>query len=128
MPPAGTINLRTRRVDRKGQRFNYTVASSATNTNTRCARRRAMRSHACQVAPDVHLRLLEFYFNNKLGVSINGRPPAFSRSSFATGNDLRLHSAQALAAGHPLGHRINFKDGPKVTTKYSGGLKLDYQP
>jgi TonB-dependent receptor len=128
--PGGTVNLRTKSaLDRKGQRFNYTVgvignqyehslSSTARHDDTKHAKTR----------PTASFDYSNSYFNNKLGVAINGAFTNVFKEQFRHSLTYDYTSATALARGTPLITAINFKDGPKMTEKSSGGLKLDYQP
>src|SRR5207237_5758824 len=64
----------------------------------------------------------------KIGVQLNFATTSVFKEQFRDSMTYDYTSAQAIAAKHPLITAINFKDGPKMTTKYSGGLKLDFQP
>jgi len=128
--PAGTsTSARRARSIAKASASTTPSASSATNTNTRCARRRAMTitrmPSRARRSPSITRIPISTISS---GVSINGATTSVFQEQFRNSMTYDYTSAQALAAGHPLVTAINFKDGPKMTTKYSGGLKLDYQP
>ena len=128
--PAGTINLRTKSaLDRKGQRFNYTVGLIGNQYEYTLRKTPRHDDHTqAKSRPTVAFDYSNSFFNNRLGVSLNGSTTSVYKEQFRNSMTYDYSSAQALAAGHPLITAINFKDGPKLTTKYSGGLKLDYQP
>jgi iron complex outermembrane recepter protein len=128
--PAGTINLRTKSaLDRKGRRFSYTVAMVGNEyelTLNRTARPDDAR-HA-KIRPMVAFDYSNAFFDNKLGVAINGSFTNAFKEQFRVTHTYDYTSAQAIAAGMPLVSAITFKDGPKITEKNTAGLKLDYQP
>ena len=128
--PAGTVNLRTKSaLDRKGSRFAYTVAIVGNEyefTLRRTARPDDAR-HA-KVRPMLSFDYSNAFFDNKLGVAINGSFTNVFKEQFRVTHTYDYTSAQAIAAGMPLVSAVTYKDGPKITEKNSGGLKLDYQP
>ena len=128
--PAGTVNLRSKSaLDRKGQRFNYTVGfiGNQFEYTLHSTPRHDDHTHP-KSRPTVVFDYSNSFFGNKLGVALNGSTTSVFKEQFRNSMTYDYTSAQAIAAGHPLITAINFKDGPKMTTKYSGGLKLDYQP
>jgi iron complex outermembrane receptor protein len=128
--PAGTINLRTKSaLDRKGQRFSYTVAMVGNEyefTLNRTPRPDDAR-HA-KIRPMAAFDYSNAFFNNRLGVAINGSFTNVFKEQFRATHAYDYTSAQAIAAGMPLVSTVTYKDGPKITEKNSAGLKLDYQP
>jgi TonB-dependent receptor len=128
--PAGTINLRSKSaLDRKGARFNYTAGfiGNEYDLTFRKTARHDDGTHA-KIRPTGSFDYSNAYFGNKLGVAVNGIFTNVFKPQFRVTNTYDYTSAQANAAGTPLVTLINYKDGPKMTEKSSGGLKLDYQP
>jgi TonB-dependent receptor len=128
--PAGTVNLRTKSaLDRKGRRFNYTFGfiGNQYEYTLRATPRHDDHLHR-KSRPTVVADYSDIFFENKLGVALNFSSTSVFKEQFRNSMTYDYTSAQALAAGHPLITAVNFKDGPKMGTKYSGGLKLDYQP
>lgn len=128
--PAGTINLRTKSaLDRKGQRFSFTVAMVGNEYEYTLRRtpRPDDAKHA-KVRPTGSFDYSTALFNNKLGIAINGSYTNVFKEQFRITNTYDYTSAQAVAFGRPLVSSITYKDGPKMTEKLSGGLKVDYEP
>ncbi len=128
--PAGTVNLRTKSaLDRRGQRFNYTLGFIGNQYEyTLHATPRHDDHHHRKSRPTVVFDYSNIYFENKLGVALNFSSSSVFKEQFRNSVTYDYTSAQAIAAQRPLITAVNFKDGPKMGTKYSGGLKLDYQP
>ncbi|MGH7956765.1 MAG: TonB-dependent receptor plug domain-containing protein, partial [Opitutaceae bacterium] len=128
--PAGTINLRTKSaLDRKGQRFHFTVAMVGNEyeyTLNRTPRPDDAR-HA-KIRPTASFDYSTALFDNKLGIAVNGSFNNVFKEQFRVTNVYDYTSAQAAAFGRTLVSSITYKDGPKTTDKSSGGLKLDYEP
>lgn len=127
--PAGTVNLRSKSaLDRKGMRFNYTVGliGNQYEYTLRSTPRHDDHTHP-KSRPTVTFDYSNQYLG-KLGVQLNFSSTSVFKEQFRNGMTYDYTSAQAVAAGHPLITAINFKDGPKLTTKYSGGAKFDFQP
>jgi TonB-dependent receptor len=128
--PAGTINLRSKSaLDRKGQRFSYTAGLIGNQYEYTLHKTPRHDDHPhAKSRPTFVFDYSNSFFGNKLGLSLNGATTSVFKEQFRSSLTYDYNSAQAIAAGHPLITAINFKDGPKMTTKYSGGVKLDYQP
>jgi iron complex outermembrane receptor protein len=128
--PAGTINLRSRSaLDRKGQQFNFSVGFIGNQYEHSIKRtpRHDDARHA-KLRPTLTFDYSNKFLGDKLGVSVNGAFTSVFKEQFRHSLTYDYNSAQAIAAGSPLITAINFKDGPKMTDKSSGGLKLDYEP
>lgn len=128
--PAGTINLRTKSaLDRKGERFNYTFSVIGNQYENSLHKTPRPDDHTrAKDRPAVTFDYSNAFFDHKLGIAVNGSSTSVFKEQFRNSMTYDYTSAQAIAAGHPLITAINFKDGPKLTTKSSGGVKLDYQP
>ncbi len=128
--PAGLINLRTKSaLDRKGRRTNYAVSVIGNQYEHSLSKtpRHDDTTHA-KTRPAFSFDHSDSYFNNTLGIAINGGITDVYKEQFRTGLTYDYTSAQAIAAGKPLITAINFKDGPKKAEKWSAGVKLDYRP
>ncbi len=128
--PAGTINLRTKSaLDRKGQRFNFTAGLIGNQYDYTLHKTPRHDDHTnAKSRPTFVFDYSNAYFGNKLGIALTGSTTSVFKEQFRNSMTYDYTSAQAIAAGHPLITAINFKDGPKETTKHSAGVKLDYQP
>jgi iron complex outermembrane recepter protein len=129
--PAGTINLRTKSaLDRKSSQFGYTVGfignqyehtlhSTPRPDDAKHPKTRPTASFNYSTGP---------LLGGKLGIQVNGMATNVFKEQFRHALTYDYTSTQAVAAGHPLITAINFKDGPKMTEKSSGGLRVDYKP
>jgi TonB-dependent receptor len=128
--PAGSINLRSKSaLDRKGQRFNFNagfIGNQYEHTFSKTPRHDD-DVHS-KTRPTATFDYSNAYFGNRLGVALNGGFTTVFKEQFRHSLTYDYTSTQAQAAGTPLITAINFKDGPKMTDKMSGGLKLDYEP
>ncbi len=128
--PAGTVNLRSKSaLDRKGQRFNFMggfIGNQYEHSLT-ATPRHDDATHR-KTRPTATFDYSNAYFGNKLGIALNGAFTTVFKEQFRHALTYDYTSTQAVAAGTPLITAINFKDGPKMTDKASGGLKLDYEP
>jgi iron complex outermembrane receptor protein len=128
--PAGSINLRSRSaLDRKGSRFGYMfgVIGNQYEHSLSSTPRHDDARHP-KTRPTGSFDYSNNFFGNKLGVAVNGAFTNVFKEQFRHALTYDYTSAQAVAAKSPLITALNFKDGPKMTEKSSGGLKLDYQP
>ena len=128
--PAGTVNLRSKSaLDRKGQRVNFMAGFIGNQYEHSFSKqpRHDDDQHA-KSRPTFSFDYSNAFFGNKLGVALNGAYTTVFKEQFRHSLTYDYTSAQANAAGSPLITAINFKDGPKMTDKASGGLKLDYEP
>lgn len=128
--PAGTVNLRTKSaLDRKGMRFTYSVAMIGNQYELTLRKTpRPDDARHRKIRPTATFDYSNAFFGNKLGLAINGSATNVFKEQFRITNVYDYTSAQVLAAGGPQVNTITYKDGPKMTEKSSGGLKLDYQP
>ncbi|MSU49291.1 MAG: TonB-dependent receptor [Opitutus sp.] len=128
--PAGTVNLRTKSaLDRKGRTFNYTIGFIGNQYEyaLRPTPRHDDHPHR-KSRPTVVFDFSDSFFGNKFGLAFNYSTSSVFKEQFRNSMTYDYTSAQAIAARHPLITAVNFKDGPKMGTKHSAGLKLDYQP
>ncbi|MDO8544812.1 MAG: TonB-dependent receptor [Opitutaceae bacterium] len=128
--PAGSINLRSKSaLDRKGARFNTMLGAIGNEYEFTVHRtpRHDDSAHA-KIRPTATFDYSNAFFGQKLGIAVNGLFTNVFKPQFRVTNTHDYTSAQANNAGTPLINLINYKDGPKMTDKSSGGLKLDYQP
>jgi iron complex outermembrane recepter protein len=128
--PAGTVNLRSKSaLDRKGARFNFNAGFIGNQYEHSFSRtpRHDDAQHA-KSRPTLTFDYSNAYFGNKLGIALNGGITSVFKEQFRHSLSYDYTSAAALAAGTPVLTAINFKDGPKMTDKTSGGLKVDYEP
>ncbi|MBL9203766.1 MAG: TonB-dependent receptor [Opitutaceae bacterium] len=128
--PAGSINLRTRSaLDRKGSRFS-TLVGFIGNEYEHSLRRTPRHDDArhAKTRPTGSFDYSNSFFDNKVGIAVNGAFTNVFKEQFRHALTYDYTSAQAIAAKSPLITALNFKDGPKMTEKSSGGLKVDYQP
>jgi iron complex outermembrane recepter protein len=128
--PAGSINLRSKSaLDRKGARFNFNAGFIGNQYEHSFSEtpRHDDAKHA-KSRPTFSFDYSNAFFGNKLGLALNGASTSVFKEQFRHALTYDYNSAQAIAAGTPLITAINFKDGPKLTEKLSGGLKLDYEP
>jgi iron complex outermembrane recepter protein len=129
--PAGTVNLRTRSsLDRKSPKGSVTAGviwNSLENGFKKTSRH----------DDDVHAKTrprMSFDYNSgailggKFGFTANGSFSSIYKEQFRHSIGYDYNSAQARAAGQPLVTSINYKDGPKIVDKYTGGVRFDYQP
>lgn len=131
--PAGTVNLRSRSaLDRKTPQFNYVVGmignqyehslsstprhDDATHPKTRPT---AGFDYSSGPLP---------FAGGKLGITLNGQFTNVFKEQFRHALTYDYTSTTAQARGTPLITAINYKDGPKMTEKSSGGMKIDYEP
>lgn len=128
--PAGTVNLRSRSaLDRKGQRFNYTLSLIGNQYEPTLHHTPGPddRRHY-KTRPAFSFDYSNTILKNKLGLAVNGAYTNVFKEQFHQDIVYDYTSAQARAAGNPLVTRINFRDGAKLNEKASYGVKLDYQP
>ena len=128
--PAGSINLRTKSaLDRKGRQVNFTVALIGNQYEHSLSQtpRPDDAKHA-KSRPTFVADYSNSFFGNKLGVSLNGSYSSVFKPQYRFSPSIDYNSATAQARRAPIITAINFKDGTKMTDKYSFGLKLDYQP
>lgn len=128
--PAGSINLRTKSaLDRKGQQFNFTVALIGNQYEHSLSQtpRPDDAKHA-KSRPTFVADYSNAFFGNKLGVSFNTSYSSVFKPQYRFSPATDYTSAAAQARRAPIITALNFKDGTKMTDKYSFGLKLDYQP
>lgn len=128
--PAGTINLRTKSaLDRKRRQFSYTLGFIGNQYEHSLSRggRPDDGLHA-KARPTASFDYSETFFDRKLGVSINGVSSNVFKEQFRHSLTYSYTTAAAVAAGQPLITSINYKDGPTMTEKSAGGLKLEYRP
>jgi iron complex outermembrane receptor protein len=128
--PAGSINLRSKSaLDRKGSRFNFNAGLIGNQYEHSLSRtpRHDDAEHA-KARPTFSFDYSNAFFGNKLGIAVNGMFTSVFKEQFRHSLTYDYTSAQAIAAGQPVITALNFKDGPKMTEKSSGGLKLDYEP
>ena len=98
--PAGNINLRTKSaLDRKGQRFSYTVALVG-NEYEFTLRRTARPDDAkhAKIRPMAAFDYSNAFFDNKLGIAINGSFTNVFKEQFRATHTYDYTSAQAIAA------------------------------
>ena len=128
--PAGTINIRSKSaLDRKGAQFNFTAGFIGNQYEHQFSKTpRHDDDKHMKSRPTFVFDYSNAFFGNKLGLAVNGSSSTVFKEQFRHSLTYDYTSAQAVAAGSPLITAINFKDGPKLTEKYSGGLKLDYEP
>jgi iron complex outermembrane recepter protein len=127
--PAGTVNLTTKSaLDRRGRRLNYVVGMIGNQyEHSLTPNARHDDTEHAKTRPTFGFDFSDNLFKGRLGVSINGGSTTVFKEQFRNALTYDYTSAQAVAASSPLITAINFKDGPKMTDKYSGGLKLDFQ-
>jgi iron complex outermembrane recepter protein len=129
--PAGTVNLRTRSaLDQKRPKGSATTGFMWNSLEHSL---KATPRHDDGLHPKVRPRLSFDYstgaiMDGKLGITINGSFTSIFKLQYREGLTYDYTSTQALAAGRPLLTAVNFKDGPKISDKSSGGAKIDYQP
>jgi iron complex outermembrane recepter protein len=128
--PAGTVNLRTKSaLDRKGSQFNYTVgfiANQYEHSFSKTARHDDSTHRKAR--PTGNFDYSNSFFDNKLGVALNGSSSSVFKEQFRHTVIYDYTSPTAIARGRPVITALNYKDGPKMGDKNSAGLKLDYQP
>jgi len=127
--PAGVVNLRSKSaLDRKGP-ASITPPSDRQRVLPHLSPHRASRRFLPREDPaDGDFRLLEFLPRQQARRGGQRHLHQRLQAAVPVTNTHDYTSAQAIAAGTPLITLINYKDGPKMTEKSSGGLKLDYQP
>jgi iron complex outermembrane recepter protein len=128
--PAGTINLRTKSaLDRRRRQFSYTLGFIGNQYEHSFSRgpRPDDGLHA-KSRPTASFDYSDTFFGRKLGVSINGVSTNVFKEQFRHSLTYSYTTAAAVAAGQPLITSINYKDGPTMTEKSAGGLKLEYRP
>jgi iron complex outermembrane receptor protein len=129
--PAGTVNLRTRSaLDSKRQRFGFStgVIWNSLENGFRRTPRHDDALHA-KTRPRFDFNYTSgAILGGKLGITANGSFTNIYKEQYREALSFDYTSAQALAAHEPRVTAINYKDGPKISEKYSGGFKVDYQP
>ncbi|MEO7414200.1 MAG: TonB-dependent receptor [Opitutaceae bacterium] len=128
--PAGTINLRTKSaLDRRRRQFSYTVGFIGNQYEHSFSRgpRPDDGLHA-KARPTASFDYSDTFFGRKLGISVNGVSTNVFKEQFRHSLSYSYTTAAAVAAGQPLITSINYKDGPTMTEKSAGGLKLQYRP
>ncbi len=127
--PAGTVNLRTRSaLDTKRAKGSVTGGLMWNSLEYKGQSRHDDGKH-----DKIRPRFSFDYstggiMDGKLGITLNGSFTNIFKLQYREALSYDYTSTQAIAAGHPLLTAINFKDGPKITEKSSGGAKVDYQP
>ncbi|MEO6568261.1 MAG: TonB-dependent receptor, partial [Opitutaceae bacterium] len=128
--PAGTINLRTKSaLDRKRRQFSYTLGFIGNQYEHSFSRgpRPDDGLHA-KARPTASFDYSDTFFGRKLGISVNGVSTNVFKEQFRHSLSYSYTTAAAVTAGQPLITSINYKDGPTMTEKSAGGLKLEYRP
>lgn len=129
--PAGTVNLRTRSaLDRKTPKGSVTVGfiGNSLENGFNKSPRHNDGEHA-KTRPRLSFDYSSgAILDGKLGITFNGSFTDIYKEQFRESVGYDYNSSQALAAGFPLVNRVNYKDGPKITKKYAGGIKVDFQP
>jgi iron complex outermembrane recepter protein len=129
--PAGTVNLRTRSaLDQKRPKGSVTAGFLWNSLDYGFKRK---PRHDDGLHAKTRPRLSFDYstgaiFDGKIGATFNGSFTNIYKFQYREAHSFDYTSAQAIAARTPLVTAINFKDGPKITEKSSGGMKVDYQP
>jgi iron complex outermembrane receptor protein len=127
--PAGTVNLRTRSaLDLKRAKFGFSAGviwNSLENGFERTPRHDD-GLHA-KTRPRFSFDYTNQFLDHKLGITLNGSFTNIYKEQYRNSYTYDYTSAQAIAAGTPLITAINFKDGPKITAKSAGGIKVDLQ-
>jgi iron complex outermembrane recepter protein len=124
----GTVNLRTKSaLDRKGSFFSYNLGfiGNQYEHSFRATPRHDDSKHP-KARPTATFDYSNSFFGNKLGVQLNTSFSNVFKEQFR--HALTYDYTSGAARGTPLITAINFKDGPKMTEKSSGGMRLDYQP
>ncbi len=128
--PAGTVNLRTRSaLDIKRPKFGYTAGFiwNSMENGLKATPRHDDGLHR-KTRPRFSFDYTNAFLDRKIGITVNGSFTNIYKEQFRHSLAYDYTSAQAIAAGTPLITSVNFKDGPKITEKSAGGVKLDYQP
>lgn len=127
--PAGTVNVRTRSaLDLKRSKFGFATGviwNSMENGFERTPRHDDGR-HA-KTRPRLSFDYTNQFLDHKLGITLNGSFTNIYKEQFRNSYAYDYTSAQAIAANTPLITAINFKDGPKISEKSAGGIKVDLQ-
>lgn len=128
--PAGTINLRTKSaLDRTRRQFAYTLGVIGNQYEHSFLRGpRPDDGRHAKARPTGSFDYSDTFFGRKLGVSLNGVSTNVFKEQFRHSLTYSYTTAAAVAAGQPLITSINYKDGPTMTEKSAGGLKLEYRP
>ncbi len=129
--PAGTVNLRTRSaLDVKHPKagFSAGVIWNSLENGFHSTPRHDDATH-----PKTRPRLSFDYSSGavaggKFGITLNGSFTSIYKEQYRHSLGYDYNSSQAIAAGTPRVTSVNFKDGPKITDKFAGGVKVDYQP
>lgn len=126
---AGRVNLRSRSpLDRERTQFNFmvgTVGNSEEYSYKKSARHDDTTHR--KIRPTFTFDYTDKFFDGRLGLQVNGSHSSVFKEQARQSITYDNTSTQARAAGFPLVTQINFKDGPKLTTKWGGGLNLDFQ-
>jgi iron complex outermembrane receptor protein len=129
--PAGTVNLRTRSaLDRKRPSGSFTAGFLWNSLDYGFDRK---PRHDDGLHAKTRPRF-SFDYNTgailggRLGITMNASFTNIYKFQYREGMTFDSTSAQAIAARAPLVTAINYKDGPKITEKSSGGIQVDYQP
>ena len=128
--PAGTVNLRTRSaLDLKRPRggFSAGVLWNSIEHGLRGTPRPDEGFHA-KTRPRFSFDYSSGpLLGGRLGVTVNGAFTNVFKEQYTSTLTYDYTSAQAIALGAPRITSLNFKDGPKLTEKSAGGVKVDYQ-
>jgi iron complex outermembrane recepter protein len=130
--PAGTVNLRTRSaLDLKHPKFGFSAGFITNSLESGAPWKRTPR-HDDGLHAKTRPRLSFDYtsgplLNGKLGITLNGSFTNIYKLQYRESLGFDYTSPQAIAAGHPFVTSINYKDGPKISEKSAGGIKVDYQ-
>jgi iron complex outermembrane receptor protein len=129
--PGGSINMRSKSpLDRNRSSFNYTVG--VIGNQYEHSVRRTPRHDDAEHAKTRPTLTFDYgsgpLFGKKFGFQVNGAFSNVFKEQFRHALTYDYTSTQAIAAGTPLITAINFKDGPKIGEKSSGGTKLEFAP
>ena len=126
--PAGVINMRTKRAfDRKGRRIGWSV-STVMNTEEFHLRKSVGPgdSHALKIRPNWSFDYAESFFNNRFGVLFSVKESNLYNEQYRVD-----HSWAASPTGSDTRPvvltRLNFKDGPKWTKRFTTTLTSDFR-
>lgn len=126
---AGLVNLRSRSpLDRERAQLNFMVGfiSNSEESGFGKSARHDDSKHA-KSRPTFTFDYTNKLFGGRLGIQINGNHSSVFKEQGRQSITYNYNSTQAVARNAPLITQINFKDGPKLTTKWGGGLNFDFQ-
>jgi iron complex outermembrane recepter protein len=131
--PAGTVNLRSRSaLDMKHPKFGFQAGFITNALESGSPFKRTPR-HDDGLHAKTRPRLSFDYttgpiLGGKIGITFNGSFTNIYKLQYRETLSYDYTSTSARAWNTPLVTAVNYKDGPKISEKSAGGVKVDYEP